>query len=82
MCFWCPDAVFLWHLCFAIKTAGFKQYIGIRSISQCLQSLLVQCFWYEKCSPSCLIFGVIICSENGRTQFWRNGMWDGCVQVL
>ncbi len=44
MCFWCPDAVFLWHLCFSIETAGFKQYIGIRSMSQCLQSLLVQCF--------------------------------------
>jgi hypothetical protein len=44
MCFWCPDAVFVWHLCFAIKTAGFKQYIGIRCMSQCLQSLLVQCF--------------------------------------
>jgi hypothetical protein len=44
MCFWCPDAVFLWHLCFAITPAGFKQDIGIRSMSQCLQSLLVQCF--------------------------------------
>jgi hypothetical protein len=40
-----------------------KMHVSMLTVTSCPM------FWYEKCSPSCLIFGVIICSENGRTQF-------------
>jgi hypothetical protein len=76
LCFWARIHVLLVSGCCIFVASLFchkdsriqaiywhKNHVSMLTVTSCPM------FWYEKCSPSCLIFGVIICSKNGRTQF-------------
>jgi hypothetical protein len=75
LCFWARIHVLLVSGCCIFVASLFchkdsriqaiywhNKHVSMLTVTSCPM------FWYKKCSPSCLIFGVIICSENGRTE--------------